>query len=286
MTKIRFSPACRHLFLLLLVFSLTNGCKNANVAPGPSRDDHLALGNPSQAGAADPNNYLLEKPQFVLSYNCSRDTANWVSWHLSKAWKGSAPRGNDFRPDNALPASCYRVLAGDYTNTGFDRGHLCPSDDRDASASDNSATFLMTNIIPQAPDLNRQTWRLLEEYCRQLVAEGHELYIVAGAYGRGGSNSSGTRNTLTDGKITVPAQCWKVIVVLPEGNNDLRRIDAATRIIAVDIPNRQSVDNGNKHWYDYLVSVDALEAATGYDFLPEVPQNLQRTLENRVDKGL
>jgi endonuclease G len=275
----------RYSLWLLLALWLANGCKNAKVSPASGRESHLALGNPSQAGTADSDNYLLTKSQFTLSYNCSRGTANWVSWHLSKAWKGAATRTDDFRPDNSVPPGCYRVVTGDYTNTGFDRGHLCPSDDRDANAEDNSATFLMTNIIPQAPDLNRQTWRLLEEYCRQLVEEGNELYILAGAYGKGGSNSTGLRNTIADGKITVPAQCWKIAVVLPEGSNDIKRIDAATRVIAVVIPNRQSVDNGNKKWSDYLVSVADIEAATGYDFLSELPESLQRTLERKVDKG-
>jgi len=274
----------RYSLLLLLALGLTNGCKNAQVAPVPGRDNPLVLGNPSNAGT-DPDNYLLEKPQYAVSYNCSRGTANWVSWHLGKAWKGPVTRADDFRPDPALPAGCYRVVTGDYTNSGFDRGHLCPSDDRDATADDNSATFLMTNIIPQAPDLNRQTWRLLEEYCRKLVADGNELYIIAGVYGKGGSNSSGLRNTIADGKVTVPARCWKIALVVPEGGGDAKRIDAATRVIAVDIPNRQSADNGNKHWYDYLVSVDALEAATGYDFFSELPKSLQQTLESKVDKG-
>ena len=274
----------RYSLLLLLAFGLVNGCKNARVAPAPGRENALTLGNPSNAGT-DPDNYLLEKPQYTLSYNCSRGTANWVSWHLGKAWKGTATRADDFRPDPALPAGCYRVVSGDYTNSGFDRGHLCPSDDRDAGADDNSATFLMTNIIPQAPDLNRQTWRLLEEYCRQLAADGNELYIIAGVYGKGGSNSNGLRNTLADGKVTVPARCWKIALVVPEGTGDAKRIKAATRVIAVNIPNRQSADNGNKNWYDYLVSVDAIEAATGYDFFSELPKSLQQTLESKVDKG-
>ncbi len=279
-----FHIAFRYACCLLMALGLVNGCKNAQVAPAPGRDNPLALGNPSNAGT-DPNNYLLEKPQYTLSYNCSRGTANWVSWHLSKAWKGPATRADDFRSDPALPAGCYQVVPGDYTNTGFDRGHLCPSDDRDATAGDNSATFLMTNIIPQAPDLNRQTWQLLEEYCRQLVEDGNELYLITGAYGKGGSNSSGLRNTIADGKVIVPARCWKIALVVPEGDNDTKRIDGATRVIAVDIPNRQSVDNGSKNWYDYLVSVDAIEAATGYDFFSELPKSVQQTLESKVDKG-
>jgi hypothetical protein len=58
----------------------------------------------------------------------------------------------------------YRVRPTDYAGAGFDRGHLCPSADRTSSAADNSATFLMSNMIPQAPNLNRNTWENLESY--------------------------------------------------------------------------------------------------------------------------
>ncbi|PKK34676.1 hypothetical protein BWI96_20840 [Siphonobacter sp. SORGH_AS_0500] len=58
--------------------------------------------------------------------------------------------------------------------------------DRTASEIDNSATFLMTNMIPQAPSLNRGLWSDLEEYCRTRVKLGYEAYIYAGGYGTGG----------------------------------------------------------------------------------------------------
>src|SRR5689334_8619219 len=57
-----------------------------------TRDNNLAMGNPSGAGTSNPNNYLMTKPQYVLSYNNARGSANWVSWHLSTAWKGTTPR--------------------------------------------------------------------------------------------------------------------------------------------------------------------------------------------------
>lgn len=243
---------------------------------------HLALGNPSAANSKSPDNYLLIKHQFALSYNNKKGIPNWVSWHLSAEWKGSADRCNCFEPDGTLPADYFHATTHQYTGTGFDRGHLCPSDDRDLNTTDNAATFLMTNITPQAPHLNQQTWEALEAYCRKLVREGNELYIIAGQYGVGGTGSKGCMiTTIADGNITVPAHFWKVMVILPEGGNDVQRINAATRIIAVDMPNTQTA---NAHTWDYYrTSVDAIEAATGYDLLSKVPVAIQKSLESAID---
>lgn len=252
----------------------------------PTRDDHLALGNPSEAVASVvlADNYLMTKPQFALAYNNSRGTATWVSWHLSEAWKGSAERCDCFTPDFALPVDLFAAETSDYTNTGFDRGHMCPSDDRDGSDADNAVTFLMTNIMPQAPQMNQATWRNMEDYARDLIYEGHELYIIAGGYGSGGSGSQGgTTYTLAGGSITVPSRYWKVMVVLPVGGDDLSRVSSETRVIAVDMPNAQTVTS--LPWGSYRTSVDAIEDSTGLDLLSLVPGSLQALLESPVDNG-
>lgn len=247
-----------------------------------SRDDHLLLGNPTAAGSHDRDNYLLIKPQYALSYNNKKGIANWVSWHLSTAWKGDAERCNCFAPDPALPAGFLIAMPSQYIGTGFDKGHLCPSDDRDGDNADNTATFLMPNIAPQAPNLNRDTWEKLESYCRRLVSEGNELYIIAGTYGKGGEGEKGKKD-LVGAAITVPARFWKVIVVLPNGDNDISRINARTRIIAVDIPNQQNASA--YQWAHYRTTVDAIEHLTGYDLLTRLSVKMQATLESRLDKG-
>ncbi|GGF12387.1 DNA/RNA non-specific endonuclease [Hymenobacter cavernae] len=270
-----------YLFAGLLAIS----CSKDSPAPTtPTRDENLALGNPSGAttDANNPTNYLLVKSQYTLSYHRDRGIPNWVSWHLSSAWLGSADRQDNFAADNELPAGWYRVTTSSYTGSGFDRGHNCPSADRTSSAADNSATFLMTNITPQAPNNNQRTWVGLENYCRTLVDQGNELYIICGSYGRGGVGSNGAATTLDNGRVTVPDRCWKVVVVLPVGTNDVQRISTSTRVIAINVPNDNTV---NTNWATYRTTVDAIEQATGYDLLSAVPTAVQKTLEASVDKG-
>lgn len=257
-----------------------------NLSNSPTRDDNMALGNPSGAIAnvGSPNNYLMVKPQYALAYNNSRGTCSWVSWHLSTAWKGTTPRCDCFTIDAAIPSTFFRANTSMYTNTGFDRGHMCPSEDRDGSSTDNAATFLMSNIVPQSPNNNQITWAALENYSRTLIDAGNELYILSGVYGQGGSGrNGGTTNTIASGSITVPSQIWKVIVVLPNGGNDVNRISTGTRVIAVNTPNNQDVRL--QPWGFYRTSVDAIEAATGLDLLSNVPDAVESAIESAVDNG-
>ncbi|MBC6992279.1 DNA/RNA non-specific endonuclease [Hymenobacter sp. BT491] len=281
----KLRPALLAVFLLGNALFTACSSEDENPQPTPSpNSEHLALGNPSGATGEVSNatNYLLLKPQYALSYHRDRGTPNWVSWHLSNDWLGTAARQDNFAPDNALPTGWYRVTSSSYSGSGFDRGHNCPSADRTATVADNSATFLMTNMIPQAPRNNQQTWANLEDYCRTLVKAGNELYIIMGQYGKGGVGSNGAASTLDNGRLTVPKRIWKVIVVLPEGANDATRVTASTRVIAVDTPNDDAL---NTAWGSYRTSVDAIEAATGYDLLSAVSESAQQAVEGRVDTG-
>ena len=149
-------------------------------APSYGPEVHLTMGNPNGATADtnQPNNYLMEKPEFALSYNRDRGTPNWVSWHLADEWIGTLGRVDTFRPDPAVPSDWYRVLHTDYVNSGFDRGHMVPNADRDPQTSIpiNQATFLMSNMIPQAPDNNQGPWANMEGYLRTLLP-GNEVYL-------------------------------------------------------------------------------------------------------------
>lgn len=245
----------------------SNGGEQANV------NLNLALGNPSNA-TPDPNNpdnYLIARNQYVLSYDRDGGIPNWVSWHLSTADIGSTDR-SDFQPDPSLPQGWYRVRPSDYTNSGYDRGHMAPSADRTNSIADNLPLFYMTNIVPQAPDNNQGPWVQLEEYCRALARDGNELYIVSGV--------RGSQGTLGQGRVHIPSRVWKAILVLPEGTNDLARITDQTEVIAVDMPNQQGIRNND--WRDYLTSVDTIEQRTGYDLFSNISPLVQQRIEATI----
>jgi endonuclease G len=248
-----------------------------------SVSQHLTMGNPSGAKpeATDKENFLMVKRQFVLSYNDKLGTANWVSWRLSKSDLGDEDRANTFRADTALPDGFFRANKKSYVGSGFDRGHLCPSGDRTKSFEDNTETFLMTNMMPQAPNNNQKTWMFLEKYSRSLAMKGNELYIVAGPNGAGGRGKNGFRKKIADGKVTVPNMTWKVILVLRnQSGDDVARVNEHTRTIAVAMPHVQSID---KDWTEYRVSVDEVEELTGLEFFSALPPAIQDEIESVVD---
>ena len=284
-----------HLLLSTLCLSalLLGGCAKEEVpAPTPPVveapvSEHLTLGNPSGATAdgSQPNNHLLSKHQYALAYNNGRGSAAWVSWHTNSDWLGNAERCDCFMPDSTLPTGLFLAQTWDYSGTGFDRGHLCPSADRDANDADNAGTFLLSNIGPQAPQLNQGIWAELEDYARSLVFQGYEVYTITGGRGSGGTGSfGGTTTTLASGALTVPSHYWKVLLILPNDDaDDLPRITPDTRVIAVDIPNTQAASA--LPWGDYRTSVDAIEAATGLDLFNRIPAAVQAELEAGVDSG-
>lgn len=268
-----------HLFMknlliltLLTLFTLPTSAQIPLPAYPP---EVLRYGNPSEADALQPDNYLIQKQGYILSYNRSKAHANWVAWTATTEWNGTAERKDKFTPDNTLPNQWHKANEKEYDRTGFEQGHLCPSEDRTVTQTINNETFIMTNIVPQAPRHNKGTWKALEAYCQKEVKKGKRYaYIIAGTYGTGGVGKKGNANKI--GKINVPESLWKIVLLIPVGTQSLEQ----ARIIAIDIPNTQGVTKG---WKTYRTTVRAIEAKTGYNFLSALPTNMQDALETKVD---
>ncbi|MFN3426531.1 MAG: DNA/RNA non-specific endonuclease [Candidatus Thermochlorobacter sp.] len=230
----------------------------------------IELGMPT---GASPE-YIIRRPQYVISYNRDLNVANWACWHVNAESFGPVPRfqGN-FLTDNSLPTGFYRVTHQDYTGSGYDRGHIVRSQERTATREDNDATFYLTNILPQTPDLNQGVWNAFELYCEKLAKQQKELYLIAG----GTFDKNPPR---LKGKVTIPKSTWKIVVVLERGQG-LKDITKDTRVIAVDMPNINGVRNDD--WRKYRVSVAELERRTGLKFLTAVPEEVRKVLIEKVD---
>jgi endonuclease G len=219
----------------------------------------------------DTDDLLMDKGVYVLSYNPKLNDPNWVSWRLDRRDLGHADRQDNFRLDPELPANVYHVTPGDYVHSGYDRGHLCPSADRTRTKIDNSLTFFMTNMHPQRPELNRGPWADVEDYERTLVKQQHrELYVTVGGIFDEHPRTIGHA-------VAVPKAEYRVVVVLDEGQG-VESVTSDTDVIAVIMPNEMKVQE--KPWTQYVVSVDEIEHATGYDFLTRVPEDVQRAIES------
>lgn len=300
------------------------------IATGTGRDGHspnaaiaqstgttylfqMALGNPSNADTRARNyaNYLKTRQigppsspttyqfRYCESYSRYDCIPNWVAWHLSSRDDTSAAsRQDNYRTDTDLPSGWYAPSGDSFGTTNdvsYDRGHMCPSGDRTDSVASNSATFVISNFIPQTSDNNQGPWEKLEDYSRSLADSGYELYIVAGDDGTLGKLSKNPN-------ITIPAHVWKVIVAIRDDgaghDNDAGGVIDASyitaqvranpnttsiRIIAVDMPNIAGIRSNG--WGQYRVTPRTLEYYTGYNFLSALPQDVQDILENRLDTG-
>lgn len=237
---------------------------------------HCPFGCPYDSDTTD--DYILEKPQFTISYCSKKNVANWVAWQLNASWVGNEDRfDGKFISDNTLPASFYKVKHSDYINSGYDRGHLVRSKERTRNGEDNRATFLLTNIVPQTPDLNRGVWLRFEDYyLNKALKENKNMFIVSGGIFR-------SNKTLKNkGIVAIPDSCYKIVLfTLKEKIEEISNRNDF-EIVAISMPNIQGIRNDN--WQKYITTVDKIEYSTGYDFFMLLPDSIENYLESRLKK--
>ena len=114
----------------------------------------------------------LNSGTYVVVYSPDLRIPISVDWVLKKSNLGASRREPSWRfaEDTRVPRP--RACHDDYTNSGFDRGHMVPAADRSSSVSSMKSTFIMTNVCPQVPALNRGSWKRLEDGCRNYARHG------------------------------------------------------------------------------------------------------------------
>ncbi len=238
---------------------------------------HTEFGEPADGSPSD--DLIVTRAQYVASFNPLRGIPNWVSYNLEATHFGPEDRCDCFTFDPELPASVARYTTADYTGAGaiagfgIDRGHLARSFDRTAGALDNATTYYFTNIIPQTSDNNQGPWAEMENAVGDSARfGGREVFVIAGA-----SGSAGT--VKNEGRITIPSQVWKVVVILPHdaGLSSVDSWDDVTVMAAImpNVPGIRFVD-----WHTYLTTVDAVEALSGYDLLALLRDDIEIAVES------
>jgi endonuclease G len=235
----------------------------------------VALGVPSDADPSDDT--VVDEGDFVVSYNPRRHAPNWVAWKLEASDLGHAHRKNAFHADERLPSGVYRATPHDFAHSGYDRGHLCPFGDRNATPESGAQTFSMTNMAPQLHELNAGPWKALEAYERDRASDpGFTLYLVAGGV-------YDENPPVIGHGIAVPRATFKIVVLLHSGQR-AREVTELTPTLAVEMPNEHGV--GGRDWTDFVTSIDRVEEDTGYDFLSDVPADVQTVIEARAPRRL
>jgi len=227
----------------------------------------LVIGNLLFAESVDylpvPSDNLVKHTYYSLSYNEKFEQANWVYYMLTNQMviDGGEERSNKFKVDQKVVTGSAK--SSDYTKSGYDRGHLCPAADMDFNPIAMDESFLMSNISPQAPDFNRGIWKELETEVRNWAKKERKIYVVTGPVFKD------NKGTIGAGKVLVPGYFFKVIY---EETNE-------PKIIAFVFPNRKS----DRPLTDFAVSVDEAEKLTGFDFFSQLPDEIEKRLEGRVD---
>ncbi|MDB4835300.1 DNA/RNA non-specific endonuclease [Cyclobacteriaceae bacterium] len=207
------------------------------------------------------NGVVVTHQYYTLSYVEEHEQAEWVAYKLNTTFTGGgAKRNRSFYYDPSVTTRS--ASASDYKYSGYDRGHLLPAADRKLSKEAMRETFLMSNISPQHPDLNRRAWRELEEQIRDNLQYYDSLYIVTGPV------FSGNEQKIGKNEVTVPSHFYKIIVYYTDKM-------CTTAYLMPNEPVQHVLP-------EHLVTIDSLESLTGIDFFYQLPYNMQDDFEAKT----
>lgn len=220
---------------------------------------------PGSALSAASSGFIpLERAAYRLSYNPATRLPVWVAWHLTAEHTDGpySRKGIKFAEDEDVPVP--RATNMDYVNSGYDRGHICPSGDNKWSEEAQLQSFLYTNCCPQLHNLNAGDWNELEGKCRKWAQQYGGVYIVSGPL-----LLNKKHKTIGKNKVVVPEAFFKVVLCMegePKAIGFIYRNEA-----------------NNKTMLSYVNTVDDVERLTGLDFFSALPDEVEREVEAKAD---
>jgi endonuclease G len=198
----------------------------------------LPLGMPQ----GNPGLRMICRQAYLTAVDLGARIPAWVAYSInSESAVGCELRHGRFAPDLSLPVNS-RAEPRDYARSGYDMGHLAPAADMAWDANVQAESFIMTNIAPQTPNLNRGAWKLLETHVRAWGLDGRRLSVYIGGIWNKDSVRIGRG-------VTVPDQFFKVIADLDTGEH-----------LGFVMPNAAKVPTDLK---SHLISVDEIEKRAG-----------------------
>ena len=227
-------------------------------------------GAPVRTGAPAPEDIrIIRRGEFAIGWSDSLRHPVWCAYHVARDAVHEAGKRPSFRIDRSIPAA---PRPDAYAKSGYDRGHMVPNYAIATRYGDEERrkTFLMSNVAPQTPALNRGVWREVEHRIADLwTARYGEIWVVVGCI----SPRHG-RETIAQTDIDVPTDFYQVIVA--QDGMDVR---ALAMVFKQDV--------GWREWAARnLVSIDELEELTGLDFNPDLPSFIQDPLEAELPSRL
>nr|WP_183389305.1 DNA/RNA non-specific endonuclease [Halomonas organivorans] len=210
---------------------------------------------------------VLRNDGFLVGWSDVRVSALWASYVLRADSAVDVGERPGFRRDWR---TLWPVTPDSYLRSGYDRGHLAPNYAiaRVYGPAAQRDTFLMSNMVPQRPELNRQLWQRLEEVViDRFVPRLGALQVIDGPV----FDADFTRGALSRvGLVEVPKAFYKILVVPGD------RPQALAFVMPQEVRGDEPLDR-------FLVSIDRVEALTGLDFFPNLPDATERALEGQVD---
>lgn len=235
-------------------------------------DKHLFVTHTTQFNGKEQVTYSYE-------WDCSKKHSRWVAFTFSANTPDkNVGRNDDFKEDPKIPSQ-YRTTLDDYKNSGYSRGHLCASSDRQYSKEANRQTFYLSNMSPQIQNgFNGGIWMVLEDAVQSWgnIKNSKDVLYVA----KGGTIGDGQIKEYIGVKKDVPVPKYYYMALLYWKGGKYQAI-------AFWLEHK---DYGkDRNYAKYAISVDELEQKTGIDFFHNLPDDIENKVEagfNKSDWGL